>query len=491
MRPTSGVGHKPNLWLLFLFRLPKCVKLRHLLIMCFIPIIFTYLRLINHAPSDQRSNYKSLINGKIIFPSEDNNHLSDKCNFDQIESLLQYKSKKKPNNNIIININIDNDNDNIADTRPQPTIERLKTLFSILIFHEEKYRKALDYLGVFRFTDLSHTLIPFANNTQRLHEIYCLFQRYITISDNGHIDITPQFIEFLKQTSSYLSDGFHSHHPAWNTTSIQKPVIILAANSRFFDTLQASMRTVNQYFNDHNVAVYDLGFDANQLNLIKENCQQCIIIPFPFDELATVSPHVRSLPNFAWKPIIVQDAVRRFGTIIYGDTSVRYLTSNFNRILIDNLIRGFSCRELPGHYLSCFTLSGTFAWFNESSSVFDDIYIAEAGFVAVTDNFLSRLVLKTWVTCALDPDCISPSNSKTQCKRVGGSSGMHRYDQSAMVAVLSYYYFQSSRQNDKTDPAPYDMFSSIQQKVAEVRRFEGDSSYFTPKKTLIRNGTVK
>lgn len=178
--------------------------------------------------------------------------------------------------------------------------------------------------------------------------------------------------------------------------------------------------------------------------------------------------------------------MRRFGTVIYGDTSVRYMTSDFNRIIIDNLIRGFSCRELPSHYLSCYTLSGTFSWFNESYSLYDDVYIAEAGFVAVTDNFLSRLVLKTWVTCALDAECISPSNSKSQCSRNSAASGMHRFDQSAMVAVLSFYFYQSARQNDKTDPAPYDMFSSIQQKVAEVRRFEGDPTYFTQ-----RQGSMK
>lgn len=136
---------------------------------------------------------------------------------------------------------------------------------------------------------------------------------------------------------------------------------------------------------------------------------------------------------------------------------------------------------MPGHYLSCFTLSGTFTWFNETTTAFDDIYIAEAGFVAVTDNFLSRLVLKTWVTCALDLECIAPTSSQTQCARNGGHSSTHRYDQSAMVAVLSFFYFQSSRQNGQTDPAPYDMFASIQKKVAEVRRFEGEPGYFTRK----------
>ncbi|CAF3115675.1 unnamed protein product [Rotaria sp. Silwood2] len=214
---------------------------------------------------------------------------------------------------------------------------------------------------------------------------------------------------------------------------------------------------------------------------IKENCARCIIIPFPFAQIEPVAAHIRSLGNFAWKPI---DAVRRFGSIIYGDTSVRYKTSNFDRLLIDNLIRGFSCRELPGHYLPCFTLSGTFSWFNETFSSYDDIYIAEAGFVAVTDNFLSRLILKTWVTCALNSNCIAPSKSKTQCKRIIGFTEKHRYDQSAMVIVLSFYFFPSSRQNDKSDPAPYDMYTSIPEHIAEVRRFEGDSHYFTTRKNL-------
>ncbi|CAF1620046.1 unnamed protein product [Rotaria sp. Silwood1] len=471
IRPTIRVGHQPAIWLLFILSLRKCIKLRYILIIFLCLIVFTYLHLNNNVSiNEQISNKLKFINNeKEIFNYDNNYHLLDKCNFDTIEILLRYKSIKQFNNDT-------------NDNRSKPTIERLYKLFSILIFHEEKFRKVFDYLGIFRFTDLYNSLRPFANNTKRLHEIYCLFQRYITISDNGHIDITEHFIYYLKQISNYLSDGFTSEHPIWNNISIkniQKPVIILAANTRFYDTLQASMRTVNQYFYNYSIAIYDLGFDQNQLTMIKENCERCMIIPFPFTQLESVAPHIRNLPNFAWKPIIVQDAVQRFGTILYGDTSVRYLTSNFNRIIIDNLIRGFACRELPGHYLSCYTLSGTFSWFNETSSSFDDIYIAEAGFVAVTDNFLSRLILKTWVTCALDINCISPGNSQTKCKHMSQPTGTHRFDQSAMVAVLSFYFFQSSRQNDKTDPAPYDMFSSIQQKVAEVRRFEGDHNYFT------------
>jgi hypothetical protein len=259
-RPTIGVGHKPSLWLLFILRLRKCFKLRYLLILFFSLIILFYLRLINHHSSDQQieGNVQSRIISVVADHFEDN-HLLDTCNFDDTESLLRYKSLKSSTKNS-------------DDTRPAPSIQRLHKLFSILISHEEKFRQALDYLGIFRFTNLYNTLHPFANNTERLHEINCHFQRYITISDNGHMDITPQLIDYLKQVSNYLSDGFNSEHPLWNKTSmndLQKPVIILAANARFYDTLQASMRTVNEYFSNHQVVIYNLGFDQSQLNMVR------------------------------------------------------------------------------------------------------------------------------------------------------------------------------------------------------------------------------
>ncbi|CAF4205929.1 unnamed protein product [Rotaria sp. Silwood2] len=413
--PSSSIGQQPTLWLLFVLRLRKCFKLRYLLTIFIIFIILTYLHLTNYTPSDQSIVHESeiIIEEEILII---NYTLSNQCNSNEIEYLLHSTSSYNKNN----------------DSRSQPTIERLHKLFQILISHENTYRKVFDYLGIFRFNDFHNTLHPFANNIERLQNIYCLFQKYISISDNGDIVIKKKFISYLKQVSNYLSDGFKNKHLTWNETlkdKIQKPVIILAANSQFYNTLQASMHTVNDYLKDYTIAIYDLGFIPTQLKM---------------------------------------DAVRRFGSIIYGDTSVRYKTSNFDRLLIDNLIRGFSCRELPGHYLPCFTLSGTFSWFNEIFSSYDDIYIAEAGFVAVTDNFLSRLVLKTWVTCALDSSCITPILSSTKCKHVNGTTNKHRYDQSVMVIALSFYFFPSPRHNDNTDPAPYDMYTSIQQSLAEM-----------------------
>ncbi|CAF4976362.1 unnamed protein product, partial [Rotaria magnacalcarata] len=81
--------------------------------------------------------------------------------------------------------------------------------------------------------------------------------------------------------------------------------------------------------------------------------------------------------------------------------SARFNSNSFNPVLIDNYIRGFAVRELPNHYLSCFTRTGTFGWFNQSYSQFDEIYMSEANFLVVTDTFLTRLIMKAWLTCAL------------------------------------------------------------------------------------------
>jgi hypothetical protein len=210
----------------------------------------------NQAPSDQPipQTRKS-----IIIQNDITVHRyspSDQCNYDETEAILNYQSSI---------------NEPTDDNRIKPTIERLNNLFRILISHEEKNRQLFDYLDVFRFTDISNTLRPYANDTEQFNSIYCLFQRYITINESDHIDIKSDLIFYLKQISKYLSDGFRNEHSNWKNNSrekITKPVIILAANAHFYDTLQASMKTVNKHLENYSVAIYDLGFNKHQLNMV-------------------------------------------------------------------------------------------------------------------------------------------------------------------------------------------------------------------------------
>jgi len=253
IRPTTKVGQQPTCWLLFNFPIRKCFKLRYLLIIFFLLIFSTYLRLFYHAPSDSLSTFserKSIVLSNNLVNQQID---LDQCNFEQTNAILDYQPLAKYADD---------------DTRIRPTVERLKRLFQILLSYENKYQDIFDYLNIFRFNQLDQTLQIYANNSQQLKNILCHFQRFITVSNEKNIEIKPELIVYLKQVSAYLSDGFKSEHDNWKTNQVQKPVIILAANAHFYDTLQSSMKTVNEFLRDYSVAIYDLGFTANQLQLV-------------------------------------------------------------------------------------------------------------------------------------------------------------------------------------------------------------------------------
>jgi hypothetical protein len=112
--------------------------------------------------------------------------------------------------------------------------------------------------------------------------------------------------------------------------------------------------------------------------------------------------------------------------------------------------------------------------------------MAEANFLVVTDTFLTRLIMKAWLICALEPDCLMAGASPTICSRQ--SLGVHRYDQSAMVIILTYFFFQSnqstSSNRDVNDPAPYDMFTSIKINLGDIKRGAPEKNYLSNKKII-------
>jgi hypothetical protein len=110
--------------------------------------------------------------------------------------------------------------------------------------------------------------------------------------------------------------------------------------------------------------------------------------------------------------------------------------------------------------------------------------MAEANFLVVTDTFLTRLIMKAWLTCALDPECLISLTTPTLCSR--HSAGVHRFDQSAMVIILTHFFFQGNRlswSNGTADsPAPYDMFTSVQKNLGDIMRGSPESDYLFKKK---------
>ncbi|CAF1970578.1 unnamed protein product [Rotaria magnacalcarata] len=371
------------------------------------------------------------------------------------------------------------------ETRFEPTIERIRNLLEIIRSKEDTYQPLLQNFDVFNMINPDITLKAYADESN-IDEIKTLYNRYIKLMpDNKTIHVDRTIIDYLKQISSYLSDGLRNNRAnRLPVECLHKPVFVLACDEGFFNILQGAIHSLDEYWPGYKIVFYDMGLSRGQVKLLKKKCKQCTIIKFPFSSIKSFASHIDILKTYAFKPFVVQDALRRYGTIIYGDASARFNSNSFNPVLIDNYIRGFAVRELPNHYLSCFTRTGTFGWFNQSYSQFDEIYMSEANFLVVTDTFLTRLIMKAWLTCALEPECIMALGSKSNCR--GSSTTYHRYDQSAMVIILTHFFFQGTKSSwgdqHLNDPAPYDMFTSIQMNLGDIKRGYQDPNYLSEKK---------
>jgi hypothetical protein len=110
--------------------------------------------------------------------------------------------------------------------------------------------------------------------------------------------------------------------------------------------------------------------------------------------------------------------------------------------------------------------------------------MAEANFLVVTDTFLTRLIMKAWLTCSLEPECLITHGSPSRCSR--DNFGAHRYDQSAMVIILTHFFFQGNKGTWGTmrlnDPASYDMFTSVQDNLGDIKRLAPENGYLKRKK---------
>ena len=89
-----------------------------------------------------------------------------------------------------------------------------------------------------------------------------------------------------------------------------------------------------------------------------------------------------------------------------------------------------------------------FTWFNLTKSNLDQLLTIEANFIIFRKSFLTSLIMKTWVSCALDQSCISPPGSTPECCRLSTNwfkcgpdgFGCHRFDQSALTLALLFFY---------------------------------------------------
>lgn len=151
-----------------------------------------------------------------------------------------------------------------------------------------------------------------------------------------------------------------------------------------------------------------------------ENCK-CKVIKFDADRLySKTSAHISDLKTYAWKPLLIQETLKEFKTVIYIDSSIRFQSSELSPI-IESLKDVGMLTQYIELKLNCYTNPKMFNWFHETKDSYEDFFTIEANILLFHRSFITSLIMKAWVTCALEEQCIAPIGST-----IGGCCGCHR-----------------------------------------------------------------
>ena len=148
---------------------------------------------------------------------------------------------------------------------------------------------------------------------------------------------------------------------------------------------------------------------------------KCKVLKFDPNKLySKTSAHISDLKTYSWKPLLIQETLKEYETVIYIDSSIRFQSSEISPI-IESLKNVGMLTQFIELKLNCYTNPKMFDWFHETKDNYEDFFTIEANILLFHRSFITSLIMKAWVTCALEEQCIAPVGST-----IGGCCGCHR-----------------------------------------------------------------
>ena len=159
-------------------------------------------------------------------------------------------------------------------------------------------------------------------------------------------------------------------------------------------------------------------------------------------DYAQYPPHVASVNNFAWRPILLQLLLREFGAVMYLEPTTRFKSpSSPNYLRLRGSRSYFLWDPLVFQPVVAYTEKDTFDYLQEKRCTFRDCSIITAEAIALYRTQTTWIeLMKPWLKCALNADCIAPKYamySKCFHMRQPRTTGCHRYDMSALSIIIN------------------------------------------------------
>ncbi|KAJ1364117.1 hypothetical protein KIN20_024134 [Parelaphostrongylus tenuis] len=250
------------------------------------------------------------------------------------------------------------------------------------------------------------------------------------------------------------------------TSDMPKPMFVTAMSDNHYKEGLTLIANIRKLWSQQKIIVYNLGLNDGSVAELKEKCL-VELRDFPFHNYPN---HVRDLMEFRWKPLLIAMTVKEFGAIWYMDTSVRWKKDRLDLVYkeincrkdrgwtwnnIDSVVT--DCRK-PGYLLH--SSSGHSVYATTNPGVYDFIPTLperlrsksclnyDAGFAFVVRTSDSINILKWYVLCALEKNCMAPYGASPYCAfeedRFYHYANCHRYDQSIINLLLANSYDYNS-----------------------------------------------
>jgi hypothetical protein len=260
-----------------------------------------------------------------------------------------------------------------------------------------------------------------------------LFENFLFKCDNERVGLSfnAKFGEHLRNLITINNYANLTEFPAFVTAFSENH---LSEGLRLIEH-------VAKYFPMKKLTVYDIGLSKEDVENVR-NKTHVLLKRFNFSAYPS---YVKDLKQYRWKPLIIAQELLQHPAVMWMDGSVYWEKGNISELLIrtrNGEISPWSLMDNTRHSTFAATTPGMMDFFNCSKERLYDIQLSANFMLIYRTPEIVRNVLKWWLLCALEPECMAPKGAQLQCQFSAADllktyANCHRYDQSAINILLA------------------------------------------------------
>jgi len=217
-----------------------------------------------------------------------------------------------------------------------------------------------------------------------------------------------------------------------------EPIYVAAFSSNHFHESIQFLKDLSNTIKPKTLYIYDIGLNETERHIIILQFAE-MIAEFRKFAFERYPPYVSILFSYRWKPLIIAEMLSLHPAIFWMDTSTRIkapLNYNFLRNCSSESVPSSTCDYFPwimtdasGHSMFANTFREIYQYLPIPDKVakVKSMWGANVMLVFSTRETKEK-VLRIWVLCALEFECMAPS---------GSMKANHRFDQSAINIILA------------------------------------------------------